>query len=145
MIHNNSIKVIIMEDEPDLLILYREFLLKKGYFIIFTDIKATNILNEYKKHKPDIIILDHNLHGERNGIEASKEVLKKFPDASILMISASSSITQTFHSEEVFKDKRIKRINKANKTTDNRKLHKTTFKIIISKPIFRAYPKIIFL
>ena len=108
MIHNNSIKVIIMEDEPDLLILYREFLLKKGYFIIFTDIKATNILNEYKKHKPDIIILDHNLHGERNGIEASKEVLKKFPDASILMISASSSITQTFHSEEVFKDKRIK-------------------------------------
>ena len=108
MIHNNNIKVIIMEDEPDLLILYREFLLKKGYFIIFTDIKATNILNEYKKHKPDIIILDHNLHGERNGIEASKEVLKKFPDASILMISASSSITQTFHSEEVFKDKRIK-------------------------------------
>lgn len=80
----------------------------KGYFIIFTDIKATNILNEYKKHKPDIIILDHNLHGERNGIEASKDVLKKFPDASILMISASSSITQTFHSEEVFKDKRIK-------------------------------------
>ena len=108
MIHNNSIKVIIIEDEPDLLILYREFLLMKGYFIIFTDIKATNILNEYKKHKPDIIILDHNLHGERNGIEASKEVLKKFPDASILMISASSSITQTFHSEEVFKDKRIK-------------------------------------
>ena len=108
MIHNNSIKVIIIEDEPDLLILYREFLLMKGYFIIFTDIKATNILNEYKKHKPDIIILDHNLHGERNGIEASKEVLKKFPDASILMISASSSITQTFHSEEVFKDKRIR-------------------------------------
>ena len=108
MIHNNNIKVIIIEDEPDLLILYREFLLMKGYFIIFTDIKATNILNEYKKHKPDIIILDHNLHGERNGIEASKEVLKKFPDASILMISASSSITQTFHSEEVFKDKRIK-------------------------------------
>ncbi len=108
MIHNNSIKVIIIEDEPDLLILYREFLLMKGYFIIFTDIKATNILNEYKKHKPDIIILDHNLHGERNGIEASKDVLKKFPDASILMISASSSITQTFHSEEVFKDKRIK-------------------------------------
>ena len=108
MIHNNNIKVIIIEDEPDLLILYREFLLMKGYFIIFTDIKATNILNEYKKHKPDIIILDHNLHGERNGIEASKKVLKKFPDASILMISASSSITQTFHSEEVFKDKRIK-------------------------------------
>ena len=137
MIHNNNIKVIIIEDEPDLLILYREFLLKKGYFIIFTDIKATNILNEYKKHKPDIIILDHNLHGERNGIEASKEVLKKFPDASILMISASSSITQTFHSEQVFKDKRIKTINKANKTTDNRKLYKTTFKIIISKLIFK--------
>ena len=44
----------------------------KGYFIIFNDIESTNILNENKKHKPDIIILDHNLHGERNGIEASR-------------------------------------------------------------------------
>ena len=100
-------KVIIIEDEQDLLTLYREFLLMKGYFIIFTDTKATNILNEYKKHKPDITILDHNLQGERNGIEASKDILKKFPEASILMISASSSITQTFHNEQVFKGKRI--------------------------------------
>jgi hypothetical protein len=31
--NNNNIKVIIIEDEQDLLILYREFLLIKGYLI----------------------------------------------------------------------------------------------------------------
>jgi DNA-binding response OmpR family regulator len=57
MKYNNNIKVIIIEDEQDLLSLYREFLLMNGYFIIFTDTKATNILKEYEKHKPDITSL----------------------------------------------------------------------------------------
>jgi DNA-binding response OmpR family regulator len=107
MKYNNNIKVIIIEDEQDLLNLYIEFLLTKGYFINFTDTKATNILKEYEKHKPDIIILDHNLEGEKNGIEASKDVLNNFPHASILVISALSSSEQTFYNERVFKGKRI--------------------------------------
>ena len=107
MKHNNNIKVIIIEDEQDILSLYREFLLMNGYFIIFTDTKATNVLKEYEKHKPDIIILDHNIEGEKNGIEASKDILNSFPHASILVMSALDSIEQTFYDERVFKDKKI--------------------------------------
>jgi DNA-binding NarL/FixJ family response regulator len=59
-----------------------------GYFIIFTDTKATNVLKEYEKHKPVIIILDHNLEGEKNGIEAYNDILNNFPHTSILVISA---------------------------------------------------------
>ncbi len=56
MILGNRIKVIIIEDEQDLLYLYSEFLLMKGYSIIFTDTDTTNILNEYKKYKNQMLL-----------------------------------------------------------------------------------------
>ena len=107
MIFGNRLKVIIIEDEQDLLYLYREFLLMKGYSIIFTDTNTTNILNEYKKYKPDVIIVDYNLLDIKKGIEASKNMLNNFPNASILMISAINPLTQTYHEEQFFKDRRI--------------------------------------
>ena len=55
--NNNNIKVIIIEDEQDLLNLYREFLLIKGYLINFTDTKATNVSKEYEKHGPILSFL----------------------------------------------------------------------------------------
>jgi len=64
-------------------------------------------LKENEKHRPDIIILDHNLEKEKNGIEASKDVLYNFPHASILVISALGYIEQTFYKERAFKGKRI--------------------------------------
>ncbi len=107
MIFGNRIKVIIIEDEQDLLYLYREFLLMKGYSIIFTDTSITNILNEYKKYKPDVIIIDYNLLDIKKGIETSKKMLNNFPNASILMISSITSLTQTCCEEQFFKDKRM--------------------------------------
>ncbi len=107
MILSNRIKVIIIEDEQDLLYLYREFLSMKGYSIIFTDTTATNILNEYKKYEPDVIIIDYNSLDTKEGIESSKKILDTFPDASILMISAIVSLTQSGYKEQFFKDKKI--------------------------------------
>ena len=106
MIHGNRIKVIIIEDEQDLLYLYSEFLLMKGYSIIFTDTDTTNILNEYKKYKPDVIIIDHNLLDIKKDIEISKRILNNFPNTSILMISDMASFAPNYN-EQFFKNKRI--------------------------------------
>ncbi len=107
MILGNRIKVIIIEDEQDLLYLYSEFLLMKGYSIIFTDTDTTNILNEYKKYKPDVIIIDHNLLDIKKDIEISKRILNNFPNTSILMISDMASFDQTNYNEQFFKNGRI--------------------------------------
>ncbi|MBA3977811.1 MAG: response regulator [Nitrosopumilus sp.] len=107
MILSNRIKVIIIEGEQDLLYLYREFLSMKGYSIIFTDTTTTNLLNEYKKYKPDVIIIDYDLLNTKNNIEPSKKIIDSFPDASILMISAIVSLTQSVYKEQFFKDKKI--------------------------------------
>lgn len=107
MILGNRIKVIIIEDEQDLLYLYSEFLLMKGYSIIFTDTDTTNILNEYKKYKPDVIIIDYNLLDIKKDVEISKKILNNFPNTSILMISDMASFAQTNYDEQFFKNKRI--------------------------------------
>ena len=107
MILGNRIKVIIIEDEQDHLYLYSEFLLMKGYSIIFTDTDTTNILNEYKKYKPDVIIIDYNLLDIKKGIESSKRIINSFPNASFLLISANISLTQTSYKEQFLKDQRI--------------------------------------
>ena len=107
MILGNRIKVIIIEGEQDILYLYSEFLFMKGYSIIFTDTDTTNILNDYEKYKPDVIIIDYNLLDIKKDAEISKKILNKFPNTLILMISDMASFTQTNLEEQFFKNKRI--------------------------------------
>ncbi len=107
MILNNRIKVIIIEDEQDLLYLYKEFLSMKGYSIIFTDTNTINILNEYNKYKPDVIIIDYNLLDIKKSIESCKKIINNFPNTSILMISTCASLTHTCFEEQFYKDERI--------------------------------------
>ena len=104
---SNRIKVIIIKGEQDLLYLYREFLSMKGYSIIFTDTTTTNILNEYKKYNPDVIIIDYDLVDAKDDVDSSKKIIDSFPEASILMISAIVSIKQSVYKEQFSKYKKI--------------------------------------
>ncbi len=103
----NKIKVMIVEDEEDLLHLYKEFLINKGYIVLVTNTTATHITDDYLEFKPDLIILDYRLPDEKNGIDAAKEILLSYPSVPILLTTAFDSIKNTFNNEEVFKDKKI--------------------------------------
>src|ERR671921_2193679 len=103
----DKIKVMIVEDEQDLLNLYKEFLRSKGYTVLVTNTTATHIMDDYLEFKPDLIIMDYRLPGEKNGIDAAKEILQNFPTVAILMITAYDSIKNIFNSEIMFKDKKI--------------------------------------
>lgn len=68
------VKVLIVEDEPIIAIDMTNMLIKMGYDVIgdaanFND--AIEILNEVK---PDIILLDINLKGEKDGIDLAEEI-----------------------------------------------------------------------
>ena len=107
MINKNKIKVMIVEDEEDLLTLYKDFLKSKGYSVLVTNTTATHIMDDYKEFKPDIIILDYRLPDEKTGIDAAKEILVKYPSVSILLTTAYDSIQNIFNNEEIFKNKKV--------------------------------------
>ncbi len=103
----NKIRVMIVEDEQDILNLYKDFLKNKGYTVLVTNTTATHIMDDYLEFKPDIIILDYRLPDEKNGIDAAKEILLEYPTVPILLTTAYDSIKNIFNSEEMFKNKKI--------------------------------------
>lgn len=103
----SKIRVMIVEDEQDILNLYKDFLKNKGYTVLVTNTTATHIMDDYLEFKPDIIILDYRLPDEKNGIDAAKEILLEYPSVPILLTTAYDSIKNIFNSEEMFKNKKI--------------------------------------
>jgi len=91
---------MIIEDEQDLLNLYKDFLINKGYHISVTNTTASNVLSDYEEFKPDLVILDYKLPDGKNGLEAANEIFGEYPFASILIISAYDSVKQCFISEK---------------------------------------------
>lgn len=118
---------MIIEDEQDLLNLYKDFLINKGYYISVTNTTASNILSDYEEFKPDLVILDYKLPDGKNGLEAANEIFNKYPFASILIISAYDTVKQAFNAEKRFITKNIKLLIKPFKLS---KLNELTIELV---------------
>lgn len=81
-------KVMIVEDELDILLLYKDYLKSKGHFVIASSTTADEVLVDYEKYAPDIVIIDYKLPGKKNGLEAAKEIVIKYPSVRVLIITA---------------------------------------------------------
>ncbi len=103
----DKIKVMIVEDEQDLLNLYKEFLKSKGYAVLVTNTTATHIMDDYLEFKPDIILLDYRLPGDKNGVDAAKEILEQYPEVPIMIITAYDSIRNIINGEKIFEGKKV--------------------------------------
>jgi DNA-binding NtrC family response regulator len=118
---------MIIEDEQDLLNLYKDFLINKGYYISVTNTTASNIMSDYEEFKPDLVILDYKLPDGKNGLEAANEIFDRYPFASILIISAYDTVKQAFNAEKRFTAKNIKLLIKPFKLT---KLNELTIELV---------------
>ncbi|CAN5631065.1 hypothetical protein BH23THE1_BH23THE1_06290 [soil metagenome] len=125
------IKIMIIEDEQDLLNLYKDFLVNKGYYISVTNTTASNVLGDYEEFKPDLVILDYKLPDGKSGIEAANEIFRKHPFASILIISAYDSVKQAFNNEKKFVAKNIKLLIKPFKLS---KLNELAIDLVNKQP-----------
>ena len=105
-------KVMIVEDEHDILLLYKDYLKSKGYSVIVSSTTADEAFIDFEKYKPDLIIIDHKLPGIKNGLQAAKEILTKFPSARILIITAHEDIKNELNNDDFFRNKRIEIIIK---------------------------------
>lgn len=88
-------RIMIVDDESDLLLLYSEMISLFGHEIIAAVTNGEEALKKYDElsKKPDLIILDHRMP-VRNGIETAKEILTRDSDARIIFVSADSTVKE---------------------------------------------------
>ncbi len=73
-IENSGIKILLVDDEQDILE-FVSYALKKEGFIVFTALNGKDAITIAKKEKPDLIILDIMMP-EMDGIETCGEIRK---------------------------------------------------------------------
>jgi DNA-binding response OmpR family regulator len=100
-------KVMIIEDEIDILLLYKDYLNNKGFSVQATSTTANEALKDYETFFPHMLILDYNLPGKLSGLEAAKQILKKYPNAPIIIVTAYESVRTELSNDEFFADKSI--------------------------------------
>ena len=86
-------QIMIVDDELELLSLYKEMIEIFGHEIVSSTTNGDEALKEYRKldQKPDLIILDHRMP-VRNGLETASEILNMDPEMKIIFVSADPSV-----------------------------------------------------
>jgi DNA-binding response OmpR family regulator len=102
-----QLSIMIIEDEQDILLLYKDYLLSKGHKVLATSTTANEIMSDYDRIKPDIAIIDYKLPSEKNGLDAATQILNKYPSAAILIVTAYDTVKKEIARNSFFDDKRL--------------------------------------
>lgn len=102
-----KLKVLIIEDEQDLLALFRDYLSGQGHEVVSCYLNANNILRDFEKNKPDICLIDYALPGDKNGIDAAIEIVSKYPSMPILFITGHESKRDDLLKHPMLQDKNV--------------------------------------
>ena len=100
-------KIMIIEDEIDILLLYKDYLNNKGFSVEATATTANEALNDYENFFPNMIILDYNLPGKLSGLEAAKQILARYPSVPIIIVTAYETVKNEMSKDHFFADKKI--------------------------------------
>ena len=100
-------KVMIIEDEIDILLLYKDYLNNKGFSVQATSTTANEALKDYENFYPNMIILDYNLPGKLSGLEAAKQILTKYPSVPIIIVTAYETVKNEMSNDHFFADKKV--------------------------------------
>lgn len=71
-------KILIVEDEPTMAFILNKLLVDMHYNVCASVISGEESIVAAKKHQPDLVLMDINLAGEMDGIEAAEIILTKF-------------------------------------------------------------------
>jgi DNA-binding response OmpR family regulator len=99
--------IMIIEDDEDVLMVYRDFLEKRGFKIEVSAPTANEILRDYEAYRPDLVILDYKLPGSMNGLHAAEKILRNNPSARILMVTAFEDVKKEIAENRFFDGKKI--------------------------------------
>ena len=106
--HGRSLKIMVVEDEEDILLLYRDFLSHRGHEVVSKDTNIETIMAYLEEETPDLFIIDHVLGGKKEGIEIATKILKKVPSAPILFITGYELLLDTIRRVPSFYDRNVR-------------------------------------
>lgn len=69
-----SLKILVVEDEEDILILYNDFLSHRGHKVARKCPNIESIISYLEVETLDIFIIDYVLDGKKNGIEVAANI-----------------------------------------------------------------------
>ena len=86
-------RIFIVDDDTPIIKLYKQFLEYKGFNVIDTARDGIEAVDKYLRfeNKPDLIIMDYHMPF-KDGIEATKEILKIDGKVKIFLISGDCTI-----------------------------------------------------
>jgi two-component system OmpR family response regulator len=102
-----SLKIMIVEDDEDILTLYSDYLSKRGFHVIARYTKGNNIQTDLERHSPDIYLINSKLPGNKTGTEVATEILDIYPLAPILFITADYSQPKEIQKNPKLRDKKV--------------------------------------
>lgn len=88
----NKKKILLVDDDPDIISAFEAILSNKGYHII-TAFNKTDGISKFNTQLPDLVILDVMMDEEHDGFEMSREIKKSRPEIPIIMLTGISEIT----------------------------------------------------
>lgn len=84
----NNLRILIAESEPDIMVLYSDYLSKMGHDVsVVTD--GSKCISVFRKRDFDLVILDTHLTGEIKISDIAKEILRIEPHQRILITSTN--------------------------------------------------------
>jgi DNA-binding response OmpR family regulator len=101
------LSIMIIEDEQDILLLYKDYLLSRGHNVVATSTTANEILSDYDRIRPDVAIIDYKLPNDMNGLDAALQILNKYPSAAILIVTAYETVTKEITKMPLLDNKRV--------------------------------------
>lgn len=99
--------IMIIEDEQDILLLYKDYLMSRGHDVVATSTTANEIMSDYDRIRPDVAIIDYKLPADKNGIDAAIQIIEKYPSAAILIVTAYETVTKEIAKISLFDNKRV--------------------------------------
>jgi two-component system chemotaxis response regulator CheY len=83
----DSLNILIVDDSPIITRKLGMMLEQLGYKIVQTAANGREAVAAYKACRPDVVTMDITMP-EMDGIEATRTIIKDFPDAKIVMVTS---------------------------------------------------------
>lgn len=84
---NDSVRILIVEDEPILALELKEDLQDLGFEISDVVTDGDMVLRSFLRDRPDIVLMDIRLQGFRDGIESATQIRGFFPTPIVYLSS----------------------------------------------------------
>ncbi len=83
-----TMKILLVDDHEVVRLGLKSLLSRNPQFQVVAEAgNATEALDRVARYKPDVVVMDIRLPG-KNGIEATREIVNKYPDTKVIMLTS---------------------------------------------------------